>query len=76
MSNLYRQICEKEVQQTKINPNQKSAYKELSEKIREVCTKFENELSAVKTHFKKVPKAKSAKAKSQPRRSTKEEEEP
>lgn len=56
------EITQMEVQQNKVNANDKSAYKDLTEKVKELCTRFGNELSAVKTHFKGKAKSHTCRA--------------
>ena len=65
ITQLYNDLCELQIQQSNKNPECKSVYKELSEKIRGACSRFTNQAAVCKTHFKKQPTAK-ARGKSRP----------
>lgn len=66
LTTLYKEICELEAAQQKVNPSLKSVYKDVADRIQNACVRFGNELSAVKTHFQKKRKPAKAKAKVEP----------
>jgi len=56
-----------ELKQNGVNPEQKSVYRELTDKIKMACCRYTNQMAVCKTHFKKTsaksrakPKAKAA----------------
>lgn len=56
LSTLYSELSEKEVVQNRTNPGNKSVYKTVCDNIKAKCIQFNNELAALKTHFKPAPK--------------------
>lgn len=71
LANLYKQLCEIEQKQSAVNPENKSAYSAVANAIKQACTQYVNQASAVKVHLPKAP-PKTRKSKKRP--STKEEE--
>lgn len=74
---LYAELCETERKMNQTNPGMKSAYTEISRKIRDSCANFTNLLAAVKIHLPKSPpknRTNKAKAKGAPPVPPKEEE--
>ena len=63
ITKLYDELCEMEIKQNSVNPELKSAYKDITQKIKNACTRHANQMAICKTHFKKAPSAKSRSAK-------------
>ncbi|CAK8993007.1 unnamed protein product [Durusdinium trenchii] len=73
LSELYKEICDLERVQNKINPSAKAPYKEVTAKILEALIAFNNDMNAVKIFFKKS--AAKSRAKKKASEIPKEEEE-
>ena len=73
LANLYKQLCEIEQKQSAVNPENKSVYGAVANAIKQACTQYVNQASAVKVHLPKAP-PKQRKGKKRPGPSTKEEE--
>lgn len=64
MSALYKELCAKESEQLKVNPENKGAYKDLVGRIVDCLNRFGNDLNALRVHFKKSAAKSKAKKKS------------